>query len=390
MKTVKIAGTLTLNDDGSFELNLRGGSGSLPPIEPPPIGLPPDAVVIEPTGGDDTQLLRDHVNAIPEGGTLVLRGMFRVSSTISTSGGRGRTVMGYPAERSGVLIERSDMNGMYGAAFQFNGAAGSVIRDLEFDAQAHTTQPIEVNGGEDNLIERCYIHDIGFSGGADPTLAAIHSEGGTRLTVRGNRIERTGGNRDADEGVRGIWLGKGQVDCLVEDNTVSDTGHTCIAIEPCAGIIRRNVVTNSLTQGTLYKIMLHPESPGAGAVEFYDNYAETSRNAGLMLEAAAYESLDIHHNTFKNCGAEGTTFGALYTSQWTTANVRFHDNFIDNCRSLGAMNRSESCVIEYNTITGDNTLWLENDDTNIVVNNSGRVSVGSNCSNIWVDGQQVA
>jgi hypothetical protein len=394
-------GTVKVLADGYYEISggIEVAAGSLnlslsinktDNTPPPGTELPPGAIIIEPSGGDDTQRLRDAVSSLPEGGTLMLKGMFRVSDTIRLEGGRYRTVSGYPDVRSGILVESADMPGAYGSMLQLVNATGSNVCDLEIDAQGRSTQPMIVEGGTDNSVERLYIHDVGYQDTNDPTLAAIHSERSTRLRIAGNRIERTGGNIDVDSGIRGIWMGKGQTDLLVEDNTVSDTGHTCIAVEPCSGVIRRNTARNSLTQGTLFKIMFHPESAFAGRVEFYENYGENSRNAGLMLEAAAYESVDVHHNTFKNCGAQGTTFGAFYSSQWTTWNARIHDNVIENCRSLGAMNRSENCVIENNQITGENMLSLESDNKGITVNNSGRVSVGSNCSNIWVDGQQVA
>jgi len=388
LRDYNITGKLSIEDNGVFSLTMEGRTeppDEVPPEQPPPEGT----VVIEPSGGDDTQLLRDAVAAIPENGTLMLKGMFRVSDTIKLEGGRYRTVCGSPDVRSGILVESADMPGMYGAMLWLRNATGSILRDLEIDAQGHSTTPIEVDGGQDNALERLYIHDIGFSGGDDGTLAAIHSESGTRLHVIGNRIERTGGNRDKDEGIRGIWLGKGQVDPLVEDNYITDTGHTCCAVEPCSGIIRNNRAYNSLTQGSLYKIIRHPQAAYAARVEFYGNYGENARHAGLMLEAADFESVEVYGNIFKNCGEQGTTFGFLYTSQWTTRNAHIHDNTVENCRSFGAMNRSDSCKIENNMITGENTLWLESDDTNITVTNSGRVSVGSNCSNIWVDGQQV-
>jgi hypothetical protein len=385
-----LTGKLTVAGE-YFTLTLQGeGAGTPPDPEPEPPELPEGAVVIEPSGGDDTQLLRDAVGNLPEGGTLAMRGMFRVSDTIKLEGGRRRTVCGYPGVRSGILVESANMPGMYGAMLHLKNAEGSVFRDLEIDAQGKSTCPIEVDGGSDNEIARLYIHDIGFSGGSDPTLAAIHSESGTRLHVHHNRIERTGGNRDKDEGIRGIWLGKGQVDPLVEDNYFSDTGHTCCAVEPTSGIIRRNKAYRSMTQGSLYKIIRHPQAAYASKVEFYENYGESSRHSGLMLEAADFELVDVHHNHFVGCGEQGTTFGFLYTSGSTTRNAHVHDNVVENCRSFGAMNRSDSCWIENNTISGENTLWLEFDDTNITVSDSGRVNVGSNCSNIIVDGQQVA
>ena len=390
--TYSFAGKLTVTSAG-FTMTIFGkpGGGEIEPPDPgQPPDLPADAVVIEPSGGDDTQLLRDAVGGLAEGGTLALRGMFKVSDTIKLEGGRNRTVCGYPGERSGILVESPDMPGMYGAMLHLKNAEGSTFRDLEIDAQNHSTSPIEVDGGSDNTIARLHIHDIGFSGGSDPTLAAIHSESGTRLHVVGNRIERTGGNRDRDEGIRGIWLGKGQVDPLVELNIVSDTGHTCIAVEPTGAIIRNNQARRSMTQGSLYKIIRHPQAAYAARVEFYENYGEESRHAGLMLETADFESVDIHHNHFVGCGEQGTTFGFLYTSGSTTRHAHIHDNVVEKCRSFGAMNRSDSCVIENNTISGEDTLWLEFDDTNITVNDSGRVYVGNNCSNIVVDGQQVA
>jgi hypothetical protein len=48
-------------------------------------------------------------------------------------------------------------------------------------------------------------------------------------------------------------------------------------------------------------------------------------------------------------------------------------------------------LFQDNTITnGPNTLWLETDCRDIKLQNSGNVSIGTNCSNVWVDGQQRA
>jgi hypothetical protein len=385
-----ITGNLAVTADGGFTLSLTGSPAGEPPVTEPPPDLPPDAVILEPSGGDDTQRLRNAVQAIPEGGTLALKGMFRVADTIKLEGGRNRTVCGYPDVRSGILVESPDMPGAYGSMLWMIDAVGSTMRDMEIDVQNHSTLPMEIVGGSDCTVSGLYIHDIRWEDVNDSTLAAIHSEHSTRLRIAGNRIERTGGRSDIDSGIRGIWMGKGQVELLVEDNEVSDTGHTCIAVEPASATVRRNKAYNSLTQGTLYKISLHPETPYAGKIDFYENHAENSRNGGLMLEGASYESVEIRNNTFRNCGAQGTSFGALYTSQYWTKNLRFHDNTIENCRSQGAMNCCDNCTIENNKITGESTLWLENDDKNITVRNSGNVHIGNNCSNIWVDGQQKA
>src|SRR6516165_10365667 len=67
----EISGRLEVTED-AFMLTLDGVRTDIPPTEPPdtvPPELPEGAIVIEPTGGDDTQLLRDAVGNLPEGGT---------------------------------------------------------------------------------------------------------------------------------------------------------------------------------------------------------------------------------------------------------------------------------------------------------------------------------
>jgi parallel beta-helix repeat protein len=402
-QTFELRGAMTRKADGSFIMTLEGIAQGGPPDPPDPEepDIPEGAIIVEPGGGDDVQRLRDAWATVPDGGTLVLKGMFDVGQSMFLTPGRtkgqvidtqnadGKTVMGDPSVQSGFRITNPDMSGDYGAMLVFRGCSNCTVRGLEIDAQGHSALPIEVNGGSDNCVEDCYIHDVGCIGGNDPTNAGIHSESGTRLTVRHNRIERTGNS--GDSGVRGIWLSKGQVDCLVEDNEVSDTGHTGIAVEPASGVIRRNTVFNATVDGTGYKIAKHPNAPYAGRVEFYENYVNRTIGGGIMLEAALFEEIDLHHNRFVDCGQQGTTFGAIYaSSSQGSHNIRFHDNLIENCRSQGALLHTSNSKFENNTITGPNTLALEQNCHGIELVNSGKVEVGPGCSQIYQDGVQVA
>ena len=55
LRDYNITGKFSI-DDGSFSLTLEGRAEAVEPPEQPPVALPPDAVTITPSGGDDTQL----------------------------------------------------------------------------------------------------------------------------------------------------------------------------------------------------------------------------------------------------------------------------------------------------------------------------------------------
>jgi hypothetical protein len=200
-------------------------------------------------------------------------------------------------------------------------------------------------------------------------------------------VERTEGI-EGRGGVRGIWLPT-QEGCLIEGNVVSDTGHTGIAFEgPCV-TIRQNHVKNVLIQGTGFKIDSRPGVPGDG-FHIEDNTVDTTDCAGIMLEDLINVAvIEINRNHWINCGKQGTSFGAIYVPT-PTQNINFHDNTLDNCRSQGGLIHVSNSTFMNNTITGPDHLSLEDDCHEIALVNSGTVSVGANCSNIWQNGAQVA
>jgi hypothetical protein len=381
-RDLKLAGLLSIAADGSFTLQIAGKSGA---ITRPPL---PGVTVIYPSGGDDTQAFIDAWNSLPTDNTLQVSGMLQISNSMLLSGANKRVVAD-PATRSGFHSTNSNpMSGGMCSMAHVRDASHCEFLGLEFDCASTPNCAFYLENGSDNIVEGCYIHDIGWRTSDPRALGAIFSDNQTRLILRGNRIERTGGVLETD-GCRGIWI-RGQVDALVEGNEISDTGHTCCAVECSTATIRNNRALRSMVNGSLYKLVYRCSQP-AGTVLFQNNYAEGAYNSGMMLEDGSFALLDMDGNTWKNCGRENSSFGAMYSNGKPATNIKFRNSIVDGCRSTGALRYGNYCLFENNTITnGPAILHLEESDTNIKLQNSGDVSIGSNCHTIWVDGQQRA
>jgi len=386
--TVKLAGTYTVNDDGSFTLTLHGGAGGIPPI--PPIPPPADMVILRPSGGDDHQALQDAWNALGSDQTLLVSGMLQISDSVSLQGSN-KTVAGDPRVQSGLrsTCAGRPMSGPYCAMLHLQGLQHCTLRGLELDAAGTPSGLAWIEGGADNLVQGCYLHDVGWYG-ANPSPAALLSDGSENLIVRNNRVLNTGTGGPGADGTRGIWL-RGAAYATVEGNHVSDTGHTCIVVEGAAAMIQRNSAKNCLANGTLFKLVYRGPQP-AGEVHFLNNAGDNSpQGAGLMIESGPFSLVEIAGCVWKNNGAPGNTFGSLYVNgDWTT-NIHYHDNTLENCQSIGALRYADHCLFENNSVaSGPATLNLEESAKNIKLSNSGDVSIGANCSNVWVDGAQRA
>lgn len=378
--------------DRSFTLSLQGAVDSTPPEPEPP---PEELIVITPTGGDDAGLIQGKLNDLPQGFALMLSGMFNVGSTLWLDG-QEKQLIGDPYKQSGLRPIRAGLNGHYGALLCTTpDTARCRILGLEFDGGNLPVEMVFFDGGVDNTIEGCKLYDIA-SHPAGPPFAAIHSQSTVNLAVVGNTIERTGGV-DGGEGVRGIWV-PGRTGTRIERNVVRNTGHTGIAVEGATAIVSGNEVQDSLIQGTAYKICYRGSgvyrrrsvrSGAPPAIVFQSNHAENTVGAGLMLEDCGSVAVEVTGNAFVNCGREGTTFGGLYSSSWTNG-LHAAFNEFRNCRSVGGFRQLHTSHFADNEIEGADVIYFEDDCHQIEMTNSGRANVGSNCSEITVDGQQVA
>lgn len=381
-----LTGKLARTSDGGFALTLTGKPGTEPPI-PPPV----DAIVITPSGGDDTGLIQQHLNDLQPDKTLMLSGMFNVGNTIWIDG-YAKTLAGDPAKPSGIRSTNAGiMSGPYASMLCVRDADDCRIHTLELDAQNHPTELVFFTGANNCEIHGCYLHDVAFHSGGPP-YGAIHSEGCGALVVVNNRVERT---KQGGAGVRGIWIRANTI--LVEGNHTADTGHTGIAVEGLNVLMARNTVERSLTDGTGLKMCCRDNGYGgyrrrkaSVSLECIENTVNGTINGGIMLEDCEEAAVTVENNQFLNCGKEGTSFGALY-SPYAVGSLTWRNNRAENCRSLGALRHARNFTFTDTTFAGgSNVLWLEDDCHQITLTRSGQVNVGSNCSQITVDGKVVA
>jgi hypothetical protein len=214
------------------------------------------------------------------------------------------------------------------------------------------------------------------------------------ILVSRNRIENTTGI-DGGEGVRGIWI-VGASGLVIVANRVRNTGHTCIIGEAASVVLLDNICGNSLTQGTGMKICYRPLNDYTSRVPYgwvvARNTIDTTMGAGLMLQDVddIPGGVLVEANWFKNCGKEGTSFGAIYSSN-DAANVQFKNNKVENCRSVACLRYARNWLFENNQIIGgSNVVFLEEGNNGITLINSGQVNLGSNNQNVTVDGNKVA
>lgn len=390
-RTLDLTGKMVIDAAGNFSVQLAGAGGPAPPEpEPPPV----DAIVITPSGGDDTSRIQDELNKLPSGKSLMLSGMFNVGATIWLDGYE-KVLMGDPAKQSGIRVTAQGMSGHYGSMLCTTAAAGRCrITGLELDGQNKQTGLVFFDAGVDNEISDCYLHDIACNP-SGPPFGAIHSQNVTGLRVLRNRIERTGGYAGG-EGVRGIYV-PGHTS-WIEGNTVRDTGHTGIAAEGYSIAMVGNLVERIAVQGTGCKLVYRApqrrrhlaELTGEPALYFADNVIRSTKDEGLMLQDCGDAAVLIEESQFIGCGHQGSTFGAIYSSN-PANNVTFRNNRLENCQSIGGLRHARNWLLtDTNIVSGSNVLHLEDDCHQITVTRSGQVHLGSNCSEVYVDGVRVA
>ena len=402
---LKLAGQFKRTGNGGFALTFTAEpTGDAPP--------PDDAVILTPTGGDDTGLIQSAWNNLPSGKTLMLSGMFGVGSCLWLEG-TDKTLCGDKAKRSGLFpLKDGGYSGHYGAMFCTKPQSLRLtMRDLEWDMGGKAVQPMFFDSGVDITLDHCYIHDIGWKG-QGPPCAGVFSQAVAGLRVTNNKVERTGGTPGGD-GIRGIWLPARSVH--VEGNYVADTGHTCIAVESVNATVIKNTVERSTVQGTGMKACIRQygrstptehlwplrydepapvEQSGerAGEPNIYvaENTVNGTAGAGLMLQDIGNFIVLVEKNKYTNCGKQGTSFGALYNSN-TANNVTFRQNRLENCRSIaGGLNFYNSRFEANEIVNMPDALWLEQNCRTIVLTQSGKANIGTNVSEVWVDGQKVA
>lgn len=351
-----------------------------PPVDPRPI------TVFIPPAGDCTAAMQNWLNVQPNNAIWDIQGLanintagLRISSktnvklTSSTGGG-------FKAIGSGVYSTP------FSSLFYSEGLASCSFESLKFLSNSRPVMGLFLNRSINCKILACESSLVagGISGAP---WAGIYGERNSDTEVANCLVSALG------NGIRGIWFGVGDrfdIRPHVHHNTVRDPGHTGIVTESSGPNVHNNSVYNSLRDGTAYKFI--PRGDLVDAM-FDDNLADGTANAGFMIEGSGIlPKIFIRRFTANNCGQVGTTFGMLYISGSSgTANVEVSDCILNSCQRIAAMQYATGITLKRNVTTNTPAIVdLELNCTNIVLEQSGDVTIGNNCSNVWVNGVKKA
>lgn len=362
----------------------------VPPIVIPPIPTDPRPVqVYTPPAGDCTTALQAWMNAQPNNSIWDIRGV----ASINTAGLR-------ILNRNSVKVTSSTGGGFkaigtglystpYSSLLYAEGVTDCSFESLRFDGNGKNAQALFVNKSLRPLIRSCEAWNIQNILGGGAPYAAIKADACTDPEISFCNVHDTGG-KDNDSGVRGIWCGVGgeySIRPKIHNNTAMNTGHTGIVTESSGPIVINNTVANVLIQGTGYKYIAR----GAVADAILDsNTVDSCVGSGIMVEGSPVHPAHIYIRNWaaSNVGAAGTSFGMVYISGSDgTKNVEVSGNTLTNCKRIANINYGYNLVFRDNVVTGGvNTIDLENEVHGVIVTRSGFVNVGSNVTNVVVDG----
>lgn len=364
----------------------------IPPDPPDPIDPRPVVTFTAPTG-DCTAQLQNWMNTQPSNAIWDILGVASINATgLQIS---GKTNVKLTSSNSGGF--KAIGNGSYAPAYSSLLYAANTtdcsFENLRFDGNNKSAQALFVHRSTRPKILRCEAWNIQYIPGGGAPYAALKADVCTDAEIAYNNIHDLGGI-DGGSGVRGIWAGVGSSEYStrphIHHNTITRPGHTGIVTESTAPIVTDNIVTAALIQGTGYKFI--PRGPIADAI-FDNNTVDGTAGSGIMFEGSGVFPAHIYVRGWKasNIGKAGTTFGFVYISGSAgTRNVEIRGNNLVNCKRLANVNYGWDLKFTDNVGTGNSILIaLENECHNIVVTNSGSVEIGTNCSNIVVDGHVI-
>jgi hypothetical protein len=357
-------------------------------------------------GSNDTTAAQNALNALQPNGTLDFSG-----STPCAINAPGITVSG----KSNIRITQSGAGGLKGVASSggYSGHESSLlyvengnnilIDKLKVDCNNTHCEGIYLFNSTNSSIQYTEVFSIALGGTPDGPYAGIKCDACVNPWIMYNKVHDTGGDH-TDASVRGIWCGVGDsrpcTNPTIEYNTTDNTGHTGIVSESSGPNVQFNTCTRAQSQGTGMKFIQR----GAGALATWSNNTiDGTYSGGIMLESAdnsGYTNVD--GNTFRNIGATGTSFSALYFGggqSLYSRHVRFRNNNVQNSKSVVNTNFVSDLLVDNTTVTGGPaTVRIEAMTDHVTINSaaSSKMSVvfaspgTPPINNIFLDGSQMA
>lgn len=356
------------------------------PPDPPTPTDPRPISIFTPPAGDCTVALQNWLNVQPNNAIWDIRGL----ANINTAGLRisAKTNVKLTSSTGGGF--KAIGNGAYSTPFSslfYSEALTSCsFESLKFLSDGHPAMGLFLYRSTNCKILAC--ESSGVAGGlSGAPWAGIYGERNSDTEVANCLVTALG------NGIRGIWFGVGDrfdIRPHIHHNTVRDPGHTGIVVEASGPNVHNNSAYNVLRDGTAYKFLAR------GAVVdalFDDNLADGTAQAAFMIEGSGiYPKTYLRRFAARNCGKIGSTFGMLYVSNALgVQNVEVSDCALTNCQRIAAMQYATNITFKRNTTANTPALVdLELNCVNIVLDQSGDVTVGPNCSDVWVNGVKKA
>jgi hypothetical protein len=361
-------------------------------------GSPPDpsdgrpVIVFNATGGDDTQALQNFINGQGNNVILDIHGVAGI-------GGQGVTIQ----SKIGVKITSTTGGGCkaisdgqystpYSSMLYGNNLTECTFEDLQLDGNGKNAQGLYLNQCVRSKMLRLHAWNIRHAA-SGPPYAALKADSSVDIEVGHCNVHDLSGAGGNGEGVRGIWLGVGGSFCVrpyIHDCLVVNPGHSGIVTESSAPRVVNNKVHEVVIDGTGYKFIARGDPAEA---DYSDNYVESTANGGFMIEGSDVHPTKIYVRNWvaRDVGGMGTSFGMLYVSgSQGVRNVVGENWNLDGCMRIANFNYLfDSTFKDIVVNDGPPVSALEHEVHNIQFNNAGTVEIGSNVTQIWVDGKQV-
>lgn len=296
---------------------------------------------------------------------------------------------------TGALTLRNELE-----VLDINSCNSCLFDKLKINGNSQNGCGFFINNSTNFSIQNNEVYGCSYGTGAGPYAAIKADDVTTNFWIANNNLHDLAGI-NGGEGVRGVWAGvstRYTTTAHIIDNTITNTGHTGIAVEGQGPIVTGNQLANINTQGTCLKFI--PRGLSVDAV-FDNNTCNRSYGAAFQIETAGVDATNVYvrNNQFTLIsdwtvqGGANLSFGALYAGTGGGKHIRFTGNTLTQGRKVAAYSSSSDLLIQNNTIVNGlggfpNQVACEGTSSNVTINSSGvldKQAVGT-CTTHTLDG----
>ena len=273
------------------------------PPAPDDVGLTIRSFGARCDGSDDTRIVQQALNALPDGGTLTFPCLASITQ-VSLSGRSRITLAGFDGGGVVLLGQTGDI---WAKAFSVTRCSSCVIRDMVFEAEYKDMVPFHIENSSDTTVSGLTIRNVRQAGAA---FLAVHNDGNKYLnnTISNVGMDRSPGEYDT---ARGMWIGNvsdttRETNVTISGNMFSDISGTAVAVHG-SGIAVTDNIGVRLNWACIKVLPLG----GAGDTVVAGNNCSGARarwliGGGIMTEYynSSFEPTTIRDNLIEGYAAE--------------------------------------------------------------------------------------